>query len=102
MFRVLYEMLLQQTAAIKSTLSGLEADFGASRRDMGWLQENLTTVQTAAGAVSDKVVKLQSQVANMERQIGGAVKVPIPLITPERRDATAASFPVTPTLCLVY
>lgn len=70
-----YQLLLQQTAAIKTTLSGLEADFGASRRDMGWLQENLTTVQSATGSVSDKVVKMQSQVANMERQINGAVKV---------------------------
>ncbi|XP_046439129.1 uncharacterized protein LOC124190492 isoform X4 [Daphnia pulex] len=69
-----YQLLLQQTAAIKTTLSGLEADFGASRRDMGWLQENLTTVQSATGSVSDKVVKMQSQVANMERQINGAVK----------------------------
>ena len=60
---------------MKTTLSGLEADFGASRRDMGWLQENLTTVQSAAGSVSDKVVKMQSQVASMERQINGAVKV---------------------------
>lgn len=70
-----YQLLLQQTAAIKTTLSGLEADFGASRRDMGWLQENLTTVQSAAGSVSDKVIKMQSQVVNMERQINGAVKV---------------------------
>jgi hypothetical protein len=70
-----YQLLLQQTAAIKTTLSGLESDFGASRRDMGWLQENLTTVQSATGSVSDKVVKMQSQVANMERQINGAVKV---------------------------
>uniref|UniRef100_A0A0P5P3A1 Uncharacterized protein n=1 Tax=Daphnia magna TaxID=35525 RepID=A0A0P5P3A1_9CRUS len=69
-----YQLLLQQTAAIRTTLSGLEADFGASRRDMGWLQENLTTVQSATGSVSDKVVKMQSQVANMERQINGAVK----------------------------
>ena len=70
-----FRLLLQQTAAMKTTLSGLEADFGASRRDMGWLQENLTTVQSAAGSVSDKVVKMQSQVASMERQINGAVKV---------------------------
>lgn len=70
-----YQLLLQETAAIKTTLSGLEADFGASRRDMGWLQENLTTVQSAASGVSDKVIKMQSQVANMERQICGAVKV---------------------------
>ncbi|XP_057373697.1 uncharacterized protein LOC130694636 [Daphnia carinata] len=69
-----YQLLLQQTAAIKTTLCGLEADFGASRRDMGWLQENLTTVQSAAGSVSDKVIKMQSQVVNMERQINGAVK----------------------------
>ena len=34
-------------------------------RDMGGLQENLTTVQSTAGSVSDKVVKMQSQVTSM-------------------------------------
>ena len=53
----------------------LEADFGASRRDVGWLQENLSTVQSCAANVSDKVVKMQSQVTSMERQISATVKV---------------------------
>lgn len=69
------QLLLHQTAAMKTTLAGLEAEFGASRRDLGWLQENLTSVRTAAGTVSEKVAKMQSQVATMERQIAGAVKV---------------------------
>lgn len=67
--------LLQQTANLRSTLSVLEADFGASRRDVGWLQENLSTVQSCAANVSDKVVKMQSQVTSMERQISATVKV---------------------------
>ena len=67
--------LAAQTGAFKSTLTQLEADLSASRRDMGWLQENLATVQNAAAGVSDKVVKMQSQVINMERQITNAVKV---------------------------
>ena len=58
-------------------LAGLEADLSASKRDVGWLQENLTTVQNATGLVEDKVAKMQSAVANMERQIGGVVKVNI-------------------------
>ena len=75
------QLLLQQTAAMKTTLSGLEAEFGASRRDLGWLQENLTSVRTATGSVSDKVAKMQSQVATMERQIASAVKVFVKLVT---------------------
>ena len=70
-----FQLLLQQTATMRTTLSSLEANVGASRRDMGWLQENLTTVQNATGSVSDKVVKMQSQVVNMERQINATVKV---------------------------
>ena len=66
---------------MKTTLSGLEAEFGASRRDLGWLQENLTSVRTATGSVSDKVAKMQSQVATMERQIASAVKVFVKLVT---------------------
>lgn len=67
--------LMKEAATVRAALAGLEADLGASRRDVGWLQENLSTVQNAAGQVADKVAKMQSTVANMERQISGAVKV---------------------------
>jgi len=67
--------LMQQTSAMRATLSSLEADFVSSRRDVGWLQENLSTVQSSAASVSDKVVKMQSQVTGMERQINATVKV---------------------------
>lgn len=72
------QLLLQQTAAMKTTLCGLEAEFGASRRDLGWLQENLTSVRGATGSVAEKLAKMQSQVAAMERQIAATVKVPPP------------------------
>ena len=67
--------LHNQTLQLKSTLAQLETDSSASRRDMGSLQENLTTVQNAAASVADKVVKMQLTVINMERQIMHAVKV---------------------------
>ena len=69
------QLLLGQTAAAKGALASLEAEFNASRRDLGWLQENVTSVRNAAGGVSEKVAKMQGQVAAMERQISGAVKV---------------------------
>ena len=67
--------LQTQAATLKTTLSQMEAHFSNSNRDMGSLQDNLKTVQNAATNVADKVVKMQSQVNAMEKQIVNAVKV---------------------------
>jgi len=69
------ELLGAHAGQLKSTLATLQLDVRASRRDMGSLQENLATVQSAAAGVADKVVKMQSQVIAIERQVANAVKV---------------------------
>lgn len=69
------DLLGVHAAQLKSTLATLNSELRASRRDMGSLQENLATVQSAAAGVADKVVKMQSQVIAIERQVANAVKV---------------------------
>lgn len=61
--------------AMTAETKRLDTDMIILRKDVGCVQENITTVRGSLDNTREKVAKIQNQVGDMEWQINSALKV---------------------------
>lgn len=70
-----FHMLQEDLGEFVFHLRQLDVDIASLRQDVGSVQENIATVRGSLDFTRERVSRLVSQVANVERQIGTIIKV---------------------------